>query len=205
MSTAATLDETEVLTQATSSRFESLLQHLIGEPFLFLTRGYGEELILHFGERAFGPVRQTKHGSFRYEHGTFSLHLRGSAWLMKSGITDSLLTGGMDSEFIRALGEPVRRATAVTECPISTGAVSTAMRPFLYTRPPVDGIGLRVDMSDGSSIVAIPTSDEPDPLVDAPADAKVFGLADWELRTTRFTLEVGPGRKWHVGPTAISE
>jgi hypothetical protein len=157
-------------------------------------------LILHFGERMIGPIRKTKHGEFRYEHGSYSLHLRGSAWLIKDGLSSAVFSGGMVSDFTATLGEPTRRADAVVECPIMSGAIPTAMHPFLYTRPGVDGIGLRVDLSDGSTVVVAPTPDESDPTAGLPADSPVFELADWELKTPHFVLLVGPGRKWHVKP-----
>ena len=195
---AATLDEPKALDPSTASQFETSLLHLVGEPFLFLQRAYGDELILHFGERAVGSVRSTKCGGFQYEHGTFSVHLRGSAWLIKSAVSDALFTGGIESEFTKALGEPTRRADAVAECPLTAGAIVTSTKPFLYSRPPVEGIGLRIDLSDGATVIAIPTPDEPEPLSDVPTGAEVCQLADWELKTPRFVLEAGPGRRWHV-------
>ena len=181
-----------------TTRFGSHLLQLVGEPFLFLSRGYGDELILHFGERLLGPTRKTKHGEFRYEHGTHSLHLRGSAWLLKAGVSAALFSGGMEADFTKAIGEPTRRADAVAECPITPGALPTAMHPFPYTRPGVDGIGLRVELSDGSTVIVIPTPDEADPLADVPPQTTVFEVADWELKSPHFTLQVGPGQKWHL-------
>ena len=54
MSTATDIDPPGFET-STASNFQSQLLHLIGEPFLFLARGYGGELILHFGEKLSDP------------------------------------------------------------------------------------------------------------------------------------------------------
>lgn len=195
MNTAADTAQTGI---DNTTRFGAHLLQLVGEPFLFLSRGYGDELILHFGDRALGPVRMTKHGEFRYEHGTYSLHLRGSAWLIKAGASSVIFSAGMETDLTKAFGEPIGRANAVAECPIMPGARPTAMNPFLYTRPGVDGIGLRVELSDGSTLIVIPTPDEPEPTAGLPPDTTVFELADWELKTPHFTLQVGPGQKWHL-------
>ena len=195
MSTATEIDLPSSET-STASNFQSQLLHLIGEPFLFLARGYGGELILHFGEKVVGPIRKTKHGEFRYEHGTYSLHLRGSAWLIKSGVSQSILSDGLESDFVRLFGEPSNRTDAV-ECPIAPGAVPTAMQPFLYARPDVNGIGLRVELSDGSAVIVIPTPAEGD----VPNEDEV---TDWELKTPNFALEVGPGRRWQGKPVSVA-
>jgi hypothetical protein len=165
-----------------------------------MERGYGGELILHFGERLLGPVRNTKHGEFRYKRGTFSLHMRGSAWVIKSGINQSILSEGRESEFIKVFGEPLRRADVVAEFPVEPGCMVTAMMPFIHNRPDVMGIGLRVEFSDGSTAIVIPTPDDEDPLDDVPEGTTVYEVADWELKTPHFTLQVGPGLKWHLAP-----
>jgi len=184
------------------TKFGSHLLQLVGEPFLFVRRSYGDEVVLHFGERVLGPVRKTKHGEFRYEHGTYSLHLRGSAWVIKAGHSPSVFTGGLQADIGKVLGEPVRAANVETELTITPGARVTAVIPFPVERPPVQGIGLRVYLSDGSSVVVVPTPDEPpEP---APAGTTLYEVADWELRTLYGTLQTGPGMKWHfaVSPDA---
>ena len=180
-----------------TTRFGSLLLQLVGEPFLFLRRSYGDELVLHFGEPLLGPARPTKHGSFRYEHGTYRLQLRGSAWAVKSELVPSVISCGLGFDLEKVLGAPDQRTDVANELTIAPGARVIALTPFPVTRPGVDGIGLRVDMSDGSCVVVIPTPDDPDPAADLPPDVAVAELADWELNTPHYTLHVGPGRKWH--------
>jgi hypothetical protein len=182
------------------TRFGAHLLQLVGEPFLFVRRSYGDELVLHFGERAVGAPRKAKHGEFRYEHGTFSLHLRGSAWVIKSGQAPAVISGGLEEEFSKALGEPLLPANVETEQTITPGARVTAVIPFRVERPPVNGIGVRVDLSDGSSLVVVPTPEEsPEP---APAGTTLYEIADWELHTPHGTLQVGPGLKWHFTPSS---
>lgn len=195
MSTATELSPIEVEAAAKfgATQFGSHLLQLVGEPFLFLRRSYGDELVLHFGERLLGPVRRTKNGEFRYEHGTHSLHLRGSFWVVKAG--DAVFAAATANEVVNSLGDPSRRTDIVTEASVTVGARVTAVIPFPVDRAAVHGIGVKVDLSDGSSVVVIPTPDEPpEP---APEGTTVGELADWVLHTPRGTLEVGPGRKWH--------
>jgi hypothetical protein len=191
MTTATEPNPTDAALGAT--QFGSHLLQLVGEPFLFLRRSYGDELVLHFGERLQGPVRRTKHGEFRYEHGTHSLHLRGSFWVVKAG--DAVFAATTADEIVKLLGEPSRRGDVINEVSISVGARVTAVIPFPVDRAAVQGIGVKVDLSDGSSVVVIPTPDEPvEPI---PEGTTVYETADWELHTPRGTLQVGPGRKWH--------
>jgi hypothetical protein len=196
MTTTAT--DTTAPVAPPTSRFESQLLQLVGEPFLFIRRSYGDELVLHFGDRVLGPARRTKNGEFRYEYGTYSLHLRGSAGVIKSGATAAYFGSGPEAEVLKLLGEPTRRANVVTDPPISTGARVTAVNPFPFDRPPVKGIGLRVDLSDGSTVVVVPSPDEPPESV--PEGTTLYEIADWELHTPHGSLQVGPGLKWHLAP-----
>jgi hypothetical protein len=177
------------------TKFGSHLLQLVGEPFLFVRRSYGDEVVLHFGDRMLGPARTTKYGEFRYEHGTYSLCLRGSAWVIKAGHSPSVITGGLQADLGEVLGEPTRPANVATEVTMTPGARVTAVIPFPVERPPVKGIGVRIELSDGSSVIAVPTPDEPhEP---APEGATLYEIADWELRTPHGTLQIGPGMKWH--------
>lgn len=192
MSTSA---EAAPLTALEGTNFGAHLLQLVGEAFLFVRRSYGDELVLHFGERVVGVPRKAKHGEFRYEHGTCSLHLRGSAWAIKSGQVPTVVSGGLADDISKTLGEPLRPANVEAETTIAPGARVTAVIPFRVERPPVHGVGVKVDLSDGSSIVAIPTPDEPPE--SPPEGTTLYEIADWELHTPQGTLQVGPGLKWH--------
>jgi hypothetical protein len=184
---------------ATTTNFESHLLRLVGEPFLFLRRSYGDELVLHFGERVLGPARHAKHGEFRYEHGTYGLHLRGSAWVLKGGRIPAVFGGGRVADLKSILGEPMQPADVTAHAPITPEARVTGLTPFTVGDPAV-AIGLRVDFSDASALVVLPTTEgaiEPEP-----EGATLYELADWELRTPQGTLQVGPGLRWHFAPPA---
>jgi hypothetical protein len=191
----STTTEAAPPTTSDGTSFGAHLLQLVGEPYLFLRRSYGDELVLHFGERVQGAPRKAKHGEFRYERGTCSLHLRGSAWVIKSGQVPAVLSGGLVDEIGKALGEPLRPSNVETEASIAPGARVTAVIPFRVERPPVDGIGVRIDLSDGSTVVVIPTPDEPQE--SPPEGTTLYEMADWELQTPHGTLQVGPGLKWH--------
>jgi len=110
---------------------------------------------------------------------------------MKSGtrIATNGLTSDLDDDAI-----PVDKMDFATKPPISVGAVVTGIKPFIVLRSGVDGIGLRVDVSDGSTIVIIPTPEEStEPLL---PEVEFHELSDWEVITPSGRIEVGPGRKW---------
>ncbi|HEX4608814.1 MAG TPA: hypothetical protein VH092_11475, partial [Urbifossiella sp.] len=161
-----------------------LLFRLVGEPFLFARRSYGDELVLHFGERRADPPRVIKGREWRYEYGTYSLHLRGSAWEAKGA------SGARDSSTIADGPREI-------ELPTAAGARVTAVIPFPVDRPEVTGFGLRVELSDGSAVVVIPTPDG-DESATAPDGTPLPPLADWELHSPYGNLVVGPGREVHV-------
>lgn len=201
MSTATDTALTPAATEAGGSRFEEHLLRLWGEPFLFLRRSYGDELVLHFGERVLGPVRRAKHGEFRYEHGTYGLHLRGSAWVLKGGRIPAVFGGGSAAYLESLLGEPVRPANVVDHAPVVPGARVTGVTPFTVGEPAV-AIAVRVDLSDGSALVVQPTTNEK--VEPEPEGTTLYQLADWELRTPHGTLQVGPGLVWHFAPPSAS-
>jgi hypothetical protein len=195
MSTAADLEIGT--TPAASGRFESHLLRLVGEPFLFLRRSYGDELVFHFGERVLGPIRKSKHGEFRYEHGTYGLHLRGSAWVVKGGRIPDVFGGGRVADLKSILGEPMQPADVVAHAPVTPDARVTGVTPF-PVGDPAAAIALRVDLSDGSALVVLPTTEEA--IEPEPEGTTLYELADWELITPHGTLQVGPGMKWHLAP-----
>jgi len=175
--------------------FGDHLLQLVGEPFLFSRRSYGDELVLHYGERLLGPVRRNKHGEFRYEHGTHSLHLRGSAWVIKGGRIPSIANGGFHADPQPELADGVGQGNNEREPPITPGARVTAAIPFSVEREAVKGFGLRIDLADGSSAIVLPTPEELDE-EPVPVGTTLPEIADWELRTPHGILVVGPGLKW---------
>jgi hypothetical protein len=166
-----------------------LLYRLVGEPFLFARRSYGDELVFHFGERRADPPRVIKGREYRYEHGSYSLHVRGSAWVVKAAVG---ISSGVRDWLAKVDNVPPEAVRVEAEASITPGARVTAVIPFPVTRPDVTGFGLRVEISDGATVVIIPTPDnDPEP----PPEGVTFEpLADWELHTPYGNLVVGPGR-----------
>ena len=97
------------------------------------------------------------------------------------------------------LGEPMQPADVVAHAPVTPGARVTGVTPFTVGDPPA-AIGLRVDLSDGSALVVLPTTEED--IEAEPEGTTLHELADWEVRTPQGTLQVGPGLKWHFAPPA---
>jgi hypothetical protein len=161
-----------------------LLSRLVGEPFLFARRSYGDELVLHFGEHRADPPRVIKGREWRYEYGTYSLHLRGSEWVATGA------AGTRDSSTI-ADGPPA------IDLPVAAGSRVTVVLPFPVDRPDVTGFCLRVELSDDSTLVVTPTPDD-EPDATAPDGTPLPPLADWELHTPFGNLVVGPGREIRV-------
>jgi hypothetical protein len=114
---------------------------------------------------------------------------------VQPGTKSEVFSSGMVEEITRQLGEPSRRANIVAESSIVAGARVTAVRPFIVERPVYKGIGVKVELSDGSSVVVIPSPEEaPEPVPDG---TTISETADWELHTPQGNLQVGPGLKWH--------
>lgn len=176
------------MSTATDSRTPAVPAHplllcLLGEPYLFARRSYGDELVLHFGERRTAPPRMVKGREWRYEYGSYSLHLRGSAWVAMGA------AGTRDST-------TVADGPRDLELPTAAGARVTAALLSPVDRPEVAGFGLRVELEDGSAIIVTPTpEDEPATTPDGEALAP---LADWELHSPYGDLVVGPGLEAHV-------
>lgn len=180
------------------SRFGDSLLELVGEGFLFTKWSYGAELVLHFGELLHGPPRTIRGQPYVREYGSHSIHTRGSAWLLKSGIR--MTTGGLEAE-LDSIATRTSASEITQDNPIQPGAVVTAVKPFVVDRPGVKGIGLRIALSDGTTLIIIPTP--PEPATDAvPPDVPVYEVADWEIDTPKWRMIVGPGMKWTREPKA---
>lgn len=188
---STTLEYTGEVTPG-QGRFGDSLLELVGEGFLFAQWSYGAELVLHFGDLLHGPPRTIQGKPYVREYGSHSIHTRGSAWLLKSGTR--VTTGGLEAEL-----DAVMTRTDVSDVtrdnPIQPGAVITAVKPFPVDRPGVKGIGLRIALSDGTTLVILPTPPEPATDTVSP-DVPVYEVADWEIDTPKWRMTVGPGLKW---------
>lgn len=148
------------------------LQQLVGEPFLFAARSYGDELRLHFGE-ARERKSARRPGQVR---GSYILGLRASGWVVKPAVGARVVFSS-DAE----------STDPAPDLGLVPGTKVTAADP---TRS-AGGYGLALTFADGSSLVASP-SPEPDP-----ADIPGSPVADWELLTPHGrVLTAGPGPVW---------
>jgi hypothetical protein len=174
----------------------AFLLQLAGEPFLFARFSYADELTLHFG-----AAREAKHPKLRVaglKYGSHVLRTRGSAWLLKPGARPIVVTEGLadfiDPAVLASEAKPITHREVEAGDFLTAGAMAVAVR--LYAVHQVEGIGVRVGLSDGSAVVVIPTPDEQPPEGSPPGPE----LADWELQTPHGTAKVGPGRKWVLDP-----
>ncbi len=149
------------------------LQQLVGEPFLFAARSYGDELRLHFGE-ARERKSARRPGQVR---GSYILGLRASGWVVKPAAGTRVV--------FSSDAEPAADAAPVLG--LVPGTKVTAADP---TRS-AGGYGLALTFADGSSLVASPSA-EPDP-----TEIECLPVADWELLTPHDrVLTAGPGSAW---------
>jgi hypothetical protein len=176
----------------------AFLMRFIGEPFLFARFGYGDEFSMHFG-----LSREAKHPKLRasgIKYGSYFIRTRGSGWLIKSSIGRIAFEGvreQVNPAILAAGGTPISPQDIKLDDFLSTD--SFVMDIYTCFVKQVNGIGFRVDMSDNSSVLVIPTADEPLPenSPDLPE------LSDWELETPYGMVRVGPGLKWKYLPTKV--
>jgi len=177
----------------------SFLMRLMGEPFLFARFSYGDEFTLHFG-----MAREAKHSKLRaagIKYGTYILKSRGSGWLLKSSVGKIVYEGveeQINPAILTAGKSPIGQQDIERGNFLASGTF--VINIFTCFVKQVNGIGFRLDMSDGASFIVIPTDDEPLP-DDSP---KLPELSDWELETPYGTAQVGPGIKWEYIPTKVS-
>jgi len=167
------------------------LAQLVGEPFRFGRVSYGDELTLHFGDLR--PARSPK---LRHKlYGAYILGLRGSPWILKSGSEPIVITAGevLDSP-PSAVGKPLLKEELEAGTFVEAESRVLTAAPFVVK--PVEGFGLQLRMSDGSTLLVLPTIQEPD----EPEDEGLPKLADWELSTPRGLLSAGPGLDWSFKP-----
>lgn len=168
------------------------LSQLVGEPFRFARVSYGDELTLHFGDLKPARSPRLKHQLY----GALILGLRGSSWVLKSGSEPVVITAGLVlNPSSPTFGEPLRREDLEAGTFIEPESRVLAATPFVVK--PIKGFGLQLRMSDGSTLLILPTLSEPG----EPGDEELPELADWELSTPRGLLSAGPNLEWSFKPS----
>jgi hypothetical protein len=168
------------------------LAPLVGEPFRFVRVSYGDELTLHFGDLE--PARSPKLKGKLY--GAYILGMCASPWVLKSGTEPLVVDGGvLHGPSESALGTPLRKEDVETQRFIEPDSRVLTAAPFVVK--PVNGFGLELRFSDGSTLLVLPTISEPD----EPEDEGLPELADWELLGPSGLLNAGPGLKWSFEPS----
>jgi hypothetical protein len=167
------------------------LSQLVGEPFRFARVSYGDELTLHFGDLRQGRSPKLKHKLY----GTYILGLRGSSWILKSGSEPVVITAGeLFAPPPPSIGNPLRKEDLEAGTFVEPESRVLEASPFVVK--PADGFGLQLRMSDGSTLLVLPTPSEPE----EPEDEGLPQLADWELSTPRGLPSAGPDLQWSFTP-----
>jgi hypothetical protein len=171
---------------------QTYLAPLAGEPFRFARFSYGDELTLHFGDLR--PARSPKlPGHFS---GVYILGVRGSAWIIKSGSESLVVTAGVFLDSAAAdLGKPLSKQDFEKNPVIAPESRTVEANPFPVK--PINGFGLQIRFSDGSTLLILPTPPE----ADEPGDEELPELADWELLSPRGLLSAWPGLQWSFKPS----
>ena len=171
--------------------FASLFQ-LVGEPFRFARVSYGDELTLHFGDLRPAHSPKLKHKPY----GAYLLGLRRSSWVLKSGPEPVVMIAGVTlNPSLPAFGTPLSKEDLEAGEFIEPESRVLAATPFVVK--PADRFGLQLRMSDGSTLLILPTIPEPDDS----GDDELPQLSDWELSTPRGLLSAGPNLGWSFTPT----
>jgi hypothetical protein len=171
------------------------LAPLVGEPYRFVRVSYGDELTLHFGDLE--PARQPKLKGKLY--GAYILGMRASPWVLKSGTEPVVVNGGVLHDLSgAALGTPLRKEELESRRLIEPDSPVLTATAFIVK--PVNGFGLQIRFSDGSTLLVLPTIPEPD----EPEDDGLPELADWELLGPGWLLSAGPGLVWSFEPSGFT-
>jgi hypothetical protein len=172
---------------------QTYLAPLVGEPFRLARVSYGDELTLHFGD--LHPSRSPKLPGYLY--GAYLLGVRGSAWIIKSGSESLAVTAGLFPDSLPVdLGKPLSNQDFEKNPIIQTESRVVEANPFPIK--PINGFGLQLRFSDGSSLLILPTPPE----AYEPGDEALPELADWELLSPRGLLSAWPGLHWSFKPSA---
>ena len=173
------------------SDLQACLTQLVGESFRFARVSYGDELTLHFGDLR--PARSPKLRNKPY--GAYILGVRGSPWVVKSGSEPLVLAAGINGENLPSgLGKPIRKEELEANPLIPPESRVLMVTPFFVK--PVNGFGLQLRFSDGSTLLILPT------LAESESDeaSLEIALADWELSSPQGLLSAGPGLNWSFKP-----
>src|SRR5438128_334047 len=135
--------------EPSSADLPGLLAHLaqlVGEPFRFVRVSYGDELTLHFGDLE--PARSPKLKGKLY--GAYILELCASPWMLKSGTEPVVVNGGvLHDPSEAALGTPLRKEELESQKLIEPD--SRVLMATAFIVKPVNGFGLQLRLSDGST------------------------------------------------------
>ncbi len=171
------------------------LVEVLGAPFQFARVSYGDELTIHFGDVR--PARSRKLKNLPY--GTYVLGVRGSSWVLKSGLEPVVLGCGV----VPIDGDRPNVIRPLSNVELESGRYIEAGSRVLQAEPfsvrPVEGIGLQITMSDGSEIVVLPSGEEPD------EKEGLLELADWNLVSPHGFIQAGPGLRWSFEPHSLSQ
>jgi hypothetical protein len=154
-----------------------------GLPYLFARMSYGNELTIHFGSER-GHTSPKLSGKVR---GTHVLSVRGSAWLLASGIRPVVVGCGITP----LDGEAKPFNVTALESGALIGAGARIKQAASLVIDPLNAIGLRIQLDDGSSFMILPTPPDKD-------REHLPEPADWEVLTPTDILRVGPGPNYSV-------
>jgi len=170
------------------------LAQLIGETFRFARVSFGDELTLHFGDLR--PARSPKLPMHLF--GAYILGVRGSPWLLKSGSEPKVVSDGIDLDCVQeGLGQAFHKDELEANPLIQPESRVISVSPFVVK--PMNGFGVQLQFSDGTTFHVLPTLPE----VDDPEDEALPQLADWEFISPNGLLNAGPGLNWSFKPTAL--
>jgi hypothetical protein len=157
-----------------------------GLPYLFARSVYANELTLHFGSKQ-EHAHPKLTGKVR---GTHVLSVRGSAWVLQSGVRPVIVACGVvPMPSPPGGGKPFNVTALESGALIGSGAKIKRATPLAVE--PLSAIGLCLELDDGSVFMILATPPDKD-------DTDLPEPADWELLTPTKMLRVGPGPDYRV-------